>query len=87
MFGTKPAEPPEMKDVIVDRIGVAEADSVNLEIWWVTFAGMPGVHRIRVNAIGMENKHHLVLARQGDQIRLSTRKGKITGFENLSLGC
>jgi len=83
MFGMKPTVPPQVREVILDRIGLAEADSVNLEIWWATFEGMPGMQRIHVSAI--ERKSHLVLARQGDRIRLTTQKGKTVGFENLSL--
>jgi len=89
MFGMKASESPEQPKVmeyVLDRIGLAEADAVNLEIWWVTFADQPGLRRISVNAIGMENKRHLVLARRGDRIRLTTQKGKTVGFENLDLG-
>lgn len=84
MFGMKPPVPPQVREVILDRIGLAEADSVNLEIWWATFEGIPGMQTIHVSAI--ERKSHLVLARQGDRIRLTTTKsGRVKGFENLSL--
>jgi hypothetical protein len=83
MFGMKQPAPPEICEVILDRIGLGEADAVNLEIWWATFEGLPGMRRIHVSKI--ERKSHLVLARRGDRIRLSTRKGTVVGFENLSL--
>lgn len=88
MFGlkaSKPTEPPKVMELVLDRIGLAEADSVNLEIWWVTFVGQPGLRRIHVNAIGYENKRNLVLARRGDRIRLTTQKGRTIAFENLDL--
>lgn len=86
MFGMKPATPPQIQEVILDRIGLAQADSANLEIWWATFEGLPGMHQIHVSDIG--KKSHLILARQGDRIRLTTTKnGRVKGFENLSLGC
>lgn len=84
MFGMKPATPPQVQEVILDRIGLAQADAANLEIWWATFEGVPGMHTIHASNIG--SKHHLVLARQGDRIRLTaTKSGRIKGFENLSL--
>lgn len=83
MFGMKPATPPQVREVILDRIGLAQADAANLEIWWATFEGAPEMHSIHVSAI--ESKRHLVLARQGDRIRLTTKNGRVKGFENLSL--
>ena len=86
MFGRKPKEPPETRELVLDRIGLAEAASVNLEVWWATFVGQTEIQQIHLSTIGMENKHHLVLARRGDRIRIYTRKGRIVGFQNLELG-
>lgn len=85
MFGRRAAIPAEVTEAVLDRIGLADADVVNLEIWYATFEGEPKVHSLRVSQIGQENKKHLVLARRGDRIRLTTRGGEIVGFKNLSL--
>lgn len=69
----------------IDRVGMAHADSYNLEIWYAMFDGDPTIHRIHASQV--RDAAHLVLARPGDEVKVSFKGNGIEEFENLSLGC
>jgi hypothetical protein len=68
---------------VIDRIGLAMADSANFEIWYATFVGDRTVHRIHASSI--EDKSHAVLARSQDRIVVRMKGSRVVGFHNVSL--
>jgi hypothetical protein len=84
IFSRTPPSPPEVKEHVLDRIGVDSVSSVggNVTIWMIRLVDQSGRYRVWTE---MAPDGHLQLAKPGDRLTITWHGDRVSKLHNNSL--